>query len=391
MRDPRLDKLADVLVRYSTQVRKGDLVTVLGEPAAMPAVEAIFESVLRAGGHPSFHSRPESLQEVKLRHGSDEQITHECPFERCRLERCDVMIVLIHPINTRFLGHMDPSKVAMAQASRRDLISMSLQRHARGESRYVLTEIPSQAAAQDAQMSLADYSDWVFAAGFLHLSDPVTAWLELREQQERARAYFQARSTLRFQAPSSDGSRGGHKHDGTDLTVDVSGRTWMNHSGGENFPDGEVETGPRGVDGVVNYTFPAIYKGKEVEGIRLKFKAGRVVEASATKNEDYLVKLLDQDEGARNCGEIALGTNYHLKGFTRNTFFDEKIGGTFHAAVGAGYPQSGNTNQSALHWDMVCDLRPGGAYPGSPGGTVHGDGELVQRDGRFLFSGWPGA
>jgi len=173
------------------------------------------------------------------------------------------------------------------------------------------------------------------------------------------------------------------------VTVDVSGMTWVNHSGGENFPDGEVETGPRGVDGVVNYTFPAIYKGKEVEGIRLRFKSGRVVEASATKNEDYLISLLDQDEGARTAGEVALGTNYQLKGFTKNTFFDEKIGGTFHIAVGAGYPESGNRNESALHWDMVCDLRPGGAFPGSPGGSLHADGELIQQDGRFVLGGWP--
>lgn len=384
MPDPRLHKLADVLVRYSTQVKKGDLVTIVGEPSAMPAVEAIFESVLHAGGHPSFHTRPESLQELLLQHGTDEQIQHTSPFEEHRLANCDVLIVLIHPTNTRFLTRIDPAKIAMAQAARRGLFTMSLNRKALGQSRYVLTEIPSQAAAQDAGMSLRNYEDWVYRAGFLHLPDPVAAWRNLAAQQERARAYFQSKSTLRFRAPASST---GHRHDGTDLTVDVSGRTWINHCGGENFPDGEVESGPRGVDGHVNYTFPAIYKGKEVDGIRLKFKAGRVVEASATKNEDYLIKLLDQDQGARTAGEIALGTNYHLKGFTRNTFFDEKIGGTFHCAVGAGYPETGNTNQSALHWDMVCDLRP--AHPGSPGGTIHADGELVQQNGRFVFQDWP--
>jgi len=388
VRDPRLHKLADVLVRYSTSVKQGDLVTIVGEPSAMPAVEAIFESVLRAGGHPSFHSRPESLHELLLHHGTDEQIQHTSPFEQHRLANCDVLIVLIHPTNTRYLGRTDPAKIAMAQAARRGLFTMSLKRKALGQSRYVLTEIPSHAAAQDAGMSLRNYEDWVYQAGFLHLPDPVAAWRHLAAQQERARAYFQSKSTLRFRAPANTSSIG-HRHDGTDLTVDVSGRTWINHCGGENFPDGEVESGPRGVDGHVNYTFPAIYKGKEVDGIRLKFTAGRVVEASATKNEDYLIKLLDQDDGARTAGEIALGTNYHLKGFTRNTFFDEKIGGTFHCAVGAGYPESGNTNLSALHWDMVCDLRPNGAFPGSPGGTIHADGELVQQNGKFVFQDWP--
>ena len=149
----------------------------------------------------------------------------------------------------------------------------------------------------------------------------------------------------------------------------------------------EVFAGPQGVDGHVNYTFPAVYNGREVEGVRLKFKAGRVVDASAKKNEDFLIKMLDQDQGARNLGEIAIGTNYGITGFSRNTLFDEKIGGTFHAAVGAGYPDSGNSNESGLHWDMVCDLRPGA---GRSGGTIEADGEIFHRDGKFTKPGWPG-
>jgi len=186
MRDSRLDTLADVLVRYSTSVRKDDLVTIVGQPSAMPAVEAIFEAVLRAGGHPSFHSKGENLQELVLRHGSDEQVRHVCPFEEHRLAKCDVLMFLVCPTNTRFLGRTDAKRVAMAQAARRGLITMSLQRKAMGQSRYVLTEIPSHAAAQDAEMSLTDYADWVFRAGFLHLADPVAAWRRLREQQELA-------------------------------------------------------------------------------------------------------------------------------------------------------------------------------------------------------------
>jgi aminopeptidase len=168
--------------------------------------------------------------------------------------------------------------------------------------------------------------------------------------------------------------------------VDVSKSTWINCAGQENFPDGEVFAGPGAVDGHVNYTFPAVYNGMEVMGVRLRFKDGRVVDASASKNEDYLLKMLDQDAGARNLGEIAIGTNYSIKDFSRNTLFDEKIGGTFHAAVGAGYPESGSTNQSALHWDMVCDLRPRKARDGSQvaGGTISADGEVFHRDGQFV-------
>lgn len=165
----------------------------------------------------------------------------------------------------------------------------------------------------------------------------------------------------------------------------------MNCAGRGNFPDGEVFSGPRGAEGVVNFTFPSVFRGREVDGVRLRFKGGRVVEASAAKNEEFLLAMLDQDDGARVMGEIAIGTNYELKGTTRNAFFDEKIGGTFHLAVGAGYPETGNANESGLHWDLVCDLRPGAEYPGSPGGTIHADGVLIQRDGQFVLDGWPGA
>jgi len=382
VRDPRLDKLAEVVVRYCAAVRAGDLVTIVGEPDLTESFEAMFDAVLQAGAHPSFHPRSESLHQLLLSRGSDDQIRHVCPFEEFRLANCDVLIVLRSSHNTRYLGGIDPQKSALMQAARRGLTSMSMQRAAAGKMRYVLTEIPSNGAAQDAEMSLAQYADQVFRAGFLHLSDPVQAWRNLHTQQEHVRTFLQGKQTLRFHAPASDGSNGGRRHEGTDLTVDVSGRLWVNCAGGQNFPDGEVFTGPRSVDGVFNVTHPAVYKGGEVDGVRLKFRDGRVVEASASRNEDFLIKMLDQDKGARIAGEIAIGTNYELRDFFKNAFFDEKIGGTFHLALGAGYPETGNTNESGLHWDLVSDLRNGG--------TIEADGEIIQRDGKFTKADWPG-
>ncbi len=376
MHDPRLAKLADVLVNYSAKVKKGDLVTIVGDPAAMFAVEALFEAIYKAGGHPSFHPKSEAMQELLLTHGSVEQLQHVSPFEEHRLAHCDVLMVLIYPTNTKYLSRVDPAKAAMAQAARREIIAMSIKRGAEGTLRYALTEIPSHAAAQDAQMSLRQYEDFVYKAGFLHLPDPVAAWRNLHEQQQRVCDYLMQKKVLKFVVPGSDG------REGTDLTVEVSGRKWINCAGADNFPDGEVYTGPVSAEGVVNFNFPAVYKGMECDGVRLKFAGGRVVEASATKNEDYLIKLLDQDAGARVMGEIAIGTNYSITEFMKNTMFDEKIGGTFHAAVGAGFPETGCMNESGLHWDMVCSLRQGG--------TIHADGELIQRDGVFLRQGWPG-
>lgn len=383
MPDPRLDALARVIVRHCAPVRPGDLVTIVGDPtsSAWPAFEAVFEAVLDAGAHPSVHVRSARLHEILVRRGTDAQLTHECPFERHRLERCDVLIVLMHALNTRYLGALDPERIAAVQAARKGLLSMSMRRLAEGATRYVLTEIPSHAAAQEAGMSLADYEDFVYRAGLLHMPDPVGAWQAQRARQQVLCDFLATKRTLRFRAPPVPARGGAPADDGTDLTVDVGAGTWINCSADQNFPDGEVFTGPGSVNGVVNFTHPVVYKGQPVEGVRLVFRDGRVVDAAAARNEGFLLAMLDQDEGARNAGEIALGTNYQLTRFMCNPFFEEKIGGTFHVAVGAGYPQSGNSNQSALHWDMVCDLRHGG--------TVHADGELIQRDGLFVDPAFP--
>lgn len=401
MRDPRLDKLADVLVRYSTKVRKGDLVQIKSEAIAMPLIEATFEAVLRAGGHPYWTPRSEDLQEIMLTHGTEEQLRFVSPLEIQQMQAIDVHISFWSELNTKFLGAVDPARTAMLQASRRPTMKIFMERCAVAQQgpnatdaygkngiRWCGTLYPTLGAAQDAEKSLRQYEDFVFRAGMLHLLDPVKAWETVFERQERVREYLQGKSVLHFHVPAADG------HDGTELTVDVSKATWINCGGHENFPDGEVFAGPTlpsiggaGANGHVNFTFPAVYQGREVEGVRLKFKDGRVVDARAKKNEEFLIKMLDQDAGARNMGEIAIGTNYSITNFSRNTLFDEKIGGTFHLAVGAGYPESGSQNESGLHWDMVCDLRRG---PNASGGTISADGVIFHQDGEFLpvVKGW---
>jgi aminopeptidase len=380
MRDPRLDKLADVLVNYSTKVKPGELVAIASEPAAMPFIEAVTEAVLKAGGNPFWLPRSETMTELLLTHGSEEQLRYVSPITMDITEKIDVQIGSWTQLNTRYLARFDAKRVATNQASRKPALKRFMERAAKGELRWVGTAYPTNASAQDADMSLAQYEDFVFRAGLLHLADPAAEWRKIHDRQQRVCEYLQGKKTVRFRLPKSE------NNDGTDLTVSVDGSTWINCSGLSNFPDGEVFAGPRGVDGHVNYTFPAVYNGREVQGVRLAFKGGRVVDASATKGEDYLIQMLDQDAGARTLGEIAIGTNYAIKDFSRNTLFDEKIGGTFHAACGAGYPESGNNNESGLHWDMVCDLR---ARSGVLGGTIEADGEVFHRDGRFVKEGWP--
>lgn len=381
MRDERLDRLADVLVRYSSEVKKGELVMIQADPISMPLVEALYEKCLEVGAHPFWRARSDALAEILLEKGLEGQLEYTNPIDLYAIETVDVRYGIWAETNTRAASQTDPSRQAAVSRGSRPVLEKLLERFAAGTLRWCGTQYPTPASAQDAEMSLRDYERFVFGAGLLDEPDPVAAWRAVHDRQERVREMLQTKKELRFQAPPRDG------HDGTDLVVGVDGGTWINCAGKENFPDGEVFCGPQDVNGRVNYTFPAAHDGREVEGVRLTFKGGRVVDASATKNESFLIAMLEQDEGARNLGEIAIGTNYGVKRYTRNTLFDEKIGGSFHAAVGAGYPESGSNNQSALHWDMVCDLRPD-PEAGVAGGSIEADGEVIHRDGVFLLDGW---
>jgi aminopeptidase len=198
------------------------------------------------------------------------------------------------------------------------------------------------------------------------------AWKRLGVAQRRLCDFLNKKHEVRLRAPG-----------GTDVRLGVQGRRWINCDGHLNFPDGEVFTSPLedATEGTVYFTYPAVWQGREAVDVRLTFKAGKVVDASAAKNEEFLIQMLDQDKGARILGELAFGTNYGIRRFTRNTLFDEKIGGTFHLAVGTGYPESGSKNESGLHWDMVCDLRKGG--------TIEVDGKVISKNGRFTNAAWP--
>ncbi|MDX2147167.1 MAG: aminopeptidase [Planctomycetota bacterium] len=389
MRDPRLDQLARVLVEYSTRVKPGDIVALNVEANAFPLLEALFESVLRAGGHPMWTPRSERLRQIMVQHASEEQLRFTQPVLLHASQTVDVRISILSEVNTRAFGKQDPARVAMLQQARRPLMKTEMARCAAGAMRWCGALYPTEAYAQDAEMSLDQFAAFAFAACMLDKPDPVASWRELQAQQQRACDHLAKCSSLRFSTPPSDAD------DGTDLHIDVSpasGARWINCAGEENMPDGEIFSGPQGADGHVNFTAPANFMGSTVEGIRLQFKHGRVVDAVAKRNEDFLIKLLDQDPGARTMGEIAIGTNPGLADYSGNTLFDEKILGTFHLAVGAGIPESGNTNDSALHWDIVSELRPVRSTTGRvvrPGGIIIADGVVIQRDGVFTQPGWP--
>ena len=372
MEDPRLYRLAKVLVDYSTEVRAGDLVRIAGSFITRPLMAAVYRAVLEAGGHPIPEVTFEDAGWLLLEHGTEDQLRFEDPVQLYTIERVDVSIGLLGSENTKALSPYDPKKQALLTQAAKRRLNRLMERAAQGQLRWVVTQFPCPAAAQDAYMSLSAYERFVFRAGMLHLEDPVAFWRGLSEQQERLVDFLSKVKELRFVTPQ-----------GTDLRLNVEGRRWISCSGKNNFPDGEVFTGPveDATEGMVVVSFPAVYQGREVDGIRLRFRAGRVIEASAAREEAFLISMLDQDQGARVVGEIAFGTNYGITHYTRNTLFDEKIGGTFHFALGAAYPETGGKNVSGLHWDLVVDLRKGG--------EVYADGRLILRDGRFLDPSWP--
>jgi len=370
--DPRYQKLAKVLVQYSANVQPGELCRISGSTISEPLIIAIHREVIKSGGHADLALLPDELKLTMLEEGTDEQLQYENPIALNSVDLIDVSIGLWGQKNTRILSKVPPEKTAKLSQGRRSFMNKFLAKAAEGKLKWVGSMFPCEASAQDAEMSLADYEEFVFRGGLLHLEDPVAGWKQLSEQQQRLADFLMPKKELRFVTPQ-----------GTDLTVGIEGRTWINCDGHENFPDGEVFTGPieNATQGIVKYSFPAVYGGRESDGIVLKFEDGVVVEAFASKGEDYLLAMLDQDSGARVLGEIAIGTNYAITQYTKNTLFDEKIGGTFHAAVGTSYPESGGKNESGLHWDMVCDLRQGG--------QIFADGELLSENGRFLNPDFP--
>jgi len=369
MQDPRLTKLAQVLVNYSVGVKPGQLVRISGSPVASPLIVEIFREVVKAGGNPLVRMAPDELSEILLKEGNDDQLRFVNPVSQFESEKMDCSIGIWAGENTRAMTNADSNKMGVVASARKPLTAIFFKRAAEGSLHWTGTQFPCQSSAQDAEMSLREYEDFVFGAGLLNHPDPIASWKKVSEKQQKLTDFLNGKSDYRVVAAN-----------GTDVRMSVANRRWINCDGHENFPDGEVFTGPvlDSVNGVIHFSFPAVYHGREVQDVRLKFKDGKVIEASASKGEDYLISMLDMDAGARFIGECAIGTNFGITRYTRNTLFDEKIGGTVHFAVGAGYPETGNTNESGLHWDMVVDLRTGG--------FIEVDGQKINVDGKFVQS-----
>lgn len=366
MRDPRVENLAKILVRYSSEVEKGDVVRIAGTSSGEPLLLAIYEEVLRAGANPVLTMMPEEAAASFYRLADDDQLDWIAPPLKWAYEEADVVISVISDDNPRALTTADPAKQARSQKARAELSATMMRRAADGDLRWALTAFPTHGFAAEAGMSLTEFEDFYYKACLVDDADPLTAWARTSEETKRLADWIQDREEVHITGPD------------TDIRLNVGGRTWIASFGLRNMPDGEFFTGPveDATEGEIKFSFPSVYAGREVAGVRFRFEGGRIVDASADQGEALLLEMLDTDEGARTLGELGIGTNYGITTGTKSILLDEKIGGTIHLAIGKSYPDTGGLNASAIHWDMICDLRQGGRI------TV--DGEDLQVDGKFV-------
>ena len=372
MADSRVTKFANVLVQHSARVVPGDRILLEGTTAAEPLLRELYIQIFEKGGNPHLMvalpgTMPFSQDEMYLTYAKDTQLDFVPTLYKLAYEQFEGRIRIHSATNTKGTSNIDPAKIQRRSKATSVITEAQFRRGGAGEFKWVTTLYPTEAYAQDANMSLKEYEDFVFGAVHTNEDDPIAFWNSVKEKQQSAVDFMKGKNQVVLRGPN------------VDLTLSVKGRTFMNSFGTFNMPDGEIYTGPveDSVNGWVKFTYPANYGGTSVEGAELTFSNGQVKTAKADKNQDFLLKTLESDAGSRHLGEFAIGTNFDIQQFTGNILFDEKIGGSFHMALGAGYPETGSKNKSSIHWDMICDMRTDS--------EILVDGELFYKNGQFVF------
>lgn len=364
MGDIRTERVADVLVNYSLKVKKGDRVVILGNNYSQPLVKEIYRLALRRGAFVDVYADLPEMDSVFFEEAGTEQLLWTSERAKIIYGKYNKLMVVRGEDNTRGLTGVSSRKMKEWIRSRRAIREAFYKRVAAGKASWCATYFPTAASAQEASMSLEEYERFYYRACLCDKPGAVAKWKRISRRQARLASRLNRVKEIRIQAPD------------TDLKARVAGRRWVNCDGTLNFPDGEVFTGPieTSVNGHIRYSFPAIHLGKEVEDIFLEFKNGKVAKATAAKGEDLLKEMIKADKGASYVGELAIGTNYGIDRFVRNILFDEKIGGTIHLALGMAFSETGSKNRSAIHWDMISDMKRG---------KIFADGKLIYKDGRF--------
>ena len=365
--DPRIVKYAKLIVDYSLHPKKKAIVIIQCTPLGEPLAVECYRRLLEKGCYPHLRMSTPTFSEMFIKQASDWQIKFISPLTLHDFKKVDGMIGITAPYNRKNLTNADPKRLAEMQKANRKINEIFMKRYAEKKLNWIGVNYPTDSFAQEAGMSLDEYIEFLCEACFLNAKDPIAAWKALSTKQTKICKFLNKVKTLRFVGLD------------TDLNLSVKGRKWVNcDASTANLPDGEVFTSPieDSATGTIRFTFPGIYMGKEVEDIRLKFSKGKVVDFDAPKGKELLGSILEMDPGARRIGEIAFGTNYGIKRFTKSMLYDEKIGGTVHLALGRGFEESGSKNKSAIHWDILKDMRDGG--------EVFADGKLFHKNGKFV-------
>lgn len=362
------EKYAKVLVEYSVNVQPKELTVIRTDSyLSQPLVKEIYKQVLLRGGYPVVRMGVEGLNEVYIKNATDEQLEYIDPMTEIEYERAKNLISIGAPLNVKSMTRLDSKKLAKRSSVMKHLSEKMLNRAAKGELKWVIADFPTNALAQEANMSLEEYTEFLIKACYLHEENPVKKWIEIGEKQEKTAEYLNKKSKIRIV---------GEK---TDITFNVAGRKWKSCAGECNFPDGEVYTSPveDSAEGEIYFDFPQIYRGNEAQKVYLRLEKGQIVEAKAEKGEEFLKNMISMDEGSKFVGEIAIGTNEMIQDVTGNILFDEKIGGSIHMAIGASYPDTGGKNVSGLHWDLIKNMKNGG--------KIYADEELIYENGKILI------
>jgi aminopeptidase len=350
---------ARLLTDWCLDVQPGQQVLVRSTTLAAPLLRALHAEILARGAWPLLRAELPGIEEDFYALAGDLQLDSFGSIAHAEAAQADAFLTIQAPANTRALADADPARIARVARSRAPLGELRLAK------RWCGTLWPTPAGAQQAGMGDAAFAAFVRGALFLDRDDPAAAWRELGAFQAGLIERLAGARELRIEA------------EGTDLTLRVDERVWVNSDGKRNMPSGEIFTGPieDSANGTIRFTIPSSPRGVAVEDVELTFRDGEVVGARAARGDDYLQRTLATDPGARRLGEIGIGTNRGIDRPIGAILFDEKIGGTVHLALGRSYPETGGLNESAVHWDLICDLRRGG--------RLTADGIVVQEDGVF--------
>lgn len=353
--DKRTRRLAEILVHYSVKAKPGEVVLIRANDLAKALVIAVYKEVLRAGAHPRLSLSFDELNEIYYRGASETQLKHFPKISLYEAKNINCMIAIAAPLNLKGMSGVDPNRMVNRYRTLKPINEWITTKV-----RWVIANYPVAALAQEAEMGLEEYEDFVYGACLLDWEGKKKEMARIARQLERGKELL-------------------IKGKDTELRLRIKGRKFIVGGGEFNMPDGEIFTGPieDSAVGKIRYEFPAIYGGREVSGVRLWFEKGKVVRAQAEKNQGFLESMLNSDEGARRIGELGIGLNYQINRFSNDILFDEKIGGSIHLAIGRSYPETGGKNQSAIHWDLIKDLRQGG--------ELYLDGKRIQKNGKFLI------